>query len=193
MSTIELLEHLEVPLGEQQDASEFMSSLLDKLGDEDTSVGDQFRGKLRHTVTCNTCRSESHTTEEFLQLHLPINQTAKSTSCKHTCSPAYVQESYTRYAELRIASMVTQVIENVENLRGKDAFSCDRCCGRNPARRSTVLMSPPAHLILSLNRFQYVGNKQIKILTPVRVYNLLAHGCARTTSVCRSSLTIGCR
>ncbi|CAF1365027.1 unnamed protein product, partial [Rotaria sp. Silwood1] len=64
----------------QQDSHEFLTLLIESLHDElmdnyqNSSIGDLMHGKIRSTVKCLICKTETKTDDSFLSLPLPVRQ-----------------------------------------------------------------------------------------------------------------------
>jgi ubiquitin C-terminal hydrolase len=124
----------------QQDATEVLRLLLDMCSqcegeDRRKLVEGVFGGIGSATVTCSGCGTSSVTREPFTDLSVSFGES----SAAH--SPT-----------------VTECLKGlftVERLTGDAAFSCAACGGLRDATRELAIVSPPAHLIVTLNRFGF--------------------------------------
>ncbi|KAF0686686.1 Aste57867_21528 [Aphanomyces stellatus] len=142
----------------QQDASEFLHYVLDKLSSPggvsgvpkstfQDMVGRLFTGKYARRITCSRCEAVSTTVEEFMDMNVPVP----------TSSPASLEA-------LVQSQLATELLADA------NAYFCDACHDRVEAIKQTVVDHAPEHLILTMSRFQYNATRGVreKICTPVR-------------------------
>jgi len=119
---------------EQQDALEFLLSLLDTLSDDfkarrGNPVDSLIRGTLISKTACNACTTVSEKRDPFFVLCLPVE--ARS-----------LQESLTAY-------------QQSETLKGSEQYHCDKCRCKVDAKRNLEISDLPNLLIVCLKRFKW--------------------------------------
>lgn len=131
---------LNVRTGVQQDAQEFNKLLMDKLElvfrdssepSVQTFIPDQFSGRLRYTMHCQTCNAVSSRTTTFYEIRVQIID--KSCSLQD-CVNAYLQTEY---------------------FSGDNQYMCNACNAKRDAYRTTYIDSLPPVLNVQLMRFVY--------------------------------------
>eukprot|EP00742_Colponemidia_sp_Colp-10_P009277 GILJ01010105.1.p1 GENE.GILJ01010105.1~~GILJ01010105.1.p1 ORF type:complete len:842 (-),score=85.70 GILJ01010105.1:121-2559(-) len=126
--------------GVQQDASEFSKYLLDVVEANlarshlKDAVNDVFGGQWLHQVECSGCLNVSSRTEEFLDIPVSFDPTAKETSS--------------------LENLLANVFAS-ETLTGDNAYMCEYCQTKQDARRRHSISRFPSYLIITLNRFWY--------------------------------------
>ncbi len=134
--------------GRQEDAHDFVHavldachvSLLDDLGGEarfdsatraTSGVCHLFGGCTRSVVRCRRCGGVSATHEPFLTLPLDVAPRGVST----------------------LEEALAASFGGGEELRGGNAYACERCAALTPARKVARIAAPPNLLVLALKRY----------------------------------------
>jgi ubiquitin carboxyl-terminal hydrolase 36/42 len=120
---------------EQQDALEFLLSVLDQIHDESliskTWVETTFTGLIESHTVCTKCKTKSIKSDNFTVLTLP---------CKNSLSKS-------------LASFL-----ETEILTSENRFDCELTCkSKTDASKTVYLSKLPKILILCLKRFSYVA------------------------------------
>eukprot|EP00933_Yihiella_yeosuensis_P044225 TRINITY_DN39331_c0_g1_i1.p1 TRINITY_DN39331_c0_g1~~TRINITY_DN39331_c0_g1_i1.p1 ORF type:complete len:316 (-),score=52.67 TRINITY_DN39331_c0_g1_i1:53-889(-) len=149
--------------GEQQDVTETIRFIFDKLGSFDQPlIREVFAGELAEKVQCKVCGNIKSRPETFTDLVLsvpPEDQVIKSRILPTT--QALLDERL-KYEDL-----------------GPDCLvECPRCQSKQQAGKWCEIVSPPQHLCVCLNRFTFSMEKMdyIKEKTPVSVSGILKIG-----------------
>lgn len=145
------------PPGQQQDASEVLRFLLNTAlgGPSQGLVRAAFAGEMNEVTRCRSCGVEKRRPETFTELILPVPSEGHARS---------VQEILNE--KLRIHSM-------------DDGVACTACGMEKPGPHVwTEIVSPPRHLIVPLNRFDFdlAAGKIVKRKTPVKLSRILRLG-----------------
>ncbi|PAA56227.1 hypothetical protein BOX15_Mlig028393g1, partial [Macrostomum lignano] len=132
----------------QEDAHEFMRCLLDYMerncgGDKRRSAGSPagpirvlFGGRLKSSVLCTRCGTESRTFEDFMDLSLCIQYSSSLADClRKFVSPDLLKDS--------------------------NAYKCEKCRTKVTAKKSFSIASGPPILTVQLNRFQWGHSNKI--------------------------------
>ena len=160
----------------QQDAHEYLSFLLDQFHEElkvsvelvskelpnqdkmiisaqtawnyfllkhTSIVVDTFFGMLRKTVVCSNCNNRTYQWELFNSLKIPC-------------------DGETLYEWIR---------KEVNEVTDIDAYKCDSCNGRHPAKKYSHIWKMPKHLFILINRFQ---NNNMKNMTTCNLVDTLS-------------------
>eukprot|EP00698_Gefionella_okellyi_P007784 TRINITY_DN1904_c0_g1_i1.p1 TRINITY_DN1904_c0_g1~~TRINITY_DN1904_c0_g1_i1.p1 ORF type:complete len:719 (+),score=123.13 TRINITY_DN1904_c0_g1_i1:564-2720(+) len=124
--------------GEQQDSNEFGRALLERIEEEDGQfnhlIKDCFGGIITNVVRCHGCQTITRTQEPFLDLVLRLPEG----------DPQVVT--------------VDRLMRNWSSpclLSGDNMFACGLCKERCDGEQWTVLTTPPVHLLITVNRFEY--------------------------------------
>ena len=120
---------------EQQDALEYLLSLLDNLSDEmknrrGNPVDSLFKGTLLSQTTCISCRHVSDKKDPFFVFCVPVSE-------KATLQEALASQQ--------------------ETLQGADQYSCDKCRKKVDAVRSMEIAELPRIIVVGLKRFKWIG------------------------------------
>uniref|UniRef100_A0A182J346 Uncharacterized protein n=1 Tax=Anopheles atroparvus TaxID=41427 RepID=A0A182J346_ANOAO len=158
--------------GYQQDSSEFLSYLLDRLHEQEkkllhaashhqqqdtgsssasnpskTLVQNTFEGQLSVGCLCAVCNSANHTIETFRSLDL----------------------SFPDDRELAVAADGTHSVQKLldyfcssEKLVGENQYFCDRCQQLRDCERSVTVTVPPQNLILTVKHFRYDQSRNLR-------------------------------
>lgn len=163
--------------GFQQDSSEFLSYLLDRLHEQEkklfqvgghhqpqlsgmqltetsdgsinskTLVQKTFEGQLSVGCLCAVCHSTNHTIEAFRSLDL----------------------SFPDDSEMAVASDGTHSVQNLldyfcssEKLVGENQYFCDRCQQLRDCERSVTVSAAPQNLILTVKHFRYDQSRNLR-------------------------------
>ncbi|XP_053675152.1 ubiquitin carboxyl-terminal hydrolase 35 [Anopheles nili] len=160
--------------GYQQDSSEFLSYLLDRLHEQEkkllhggshqlqhsgglslsgaslegkTLVQKTFEGKLSVGCLCTVCDGSSHTMETFRSLDLSFpedNDLAAAEDGTHS-----VQKLLDYFC-------------SSEKLVGENQYFCDRCQQLRDCERSVTVTDPPQNLILTIKHFRYDQSRNLR-------------------------------
>ena len=142
--------------GEQQDVTETIRFVFDKLGGSDQELLKKvFAGQLHEMTQCKRCGNIRVRQEAFTDLVVPV-PTAKEV--KETGRVPTMQELLDERLKL-------------EELDAECLVNCDICRRMTQVRRWSEIASPPAHLCLCLNRFTFHFEKMLftKEKTPVKI------------------------
>ncbi|RNF26262.1 ubiquitin hydrolase [Trypanosoma conorhini] len=107
---------------------------------DNSVIYDLFGGVMRSKCVCSRCKKESLTFDPFLDLSLPMMQSAK--------------EAMTIEAALK-----ANFDDVEEKLRGGNQLLCARCKGLRDGKRSLKIKQWPKILVLHLKRFSDTGRK----------------------------------
>ncbi|KAL5011386.1 hypothetical protein ScPMuIL_009937 [Solemya velum] len=189
--------------GCQQDCSEFFKYLLVQLqeqetaamkrklsfsqqdGDGDTTpkerkidplstlVGQTFCGKMKITVTCLNCKTQSSNTEDFLDLSLAFPE--YKVSSQKTLAGGSAKTSEEAMSDVAdSSSSVTNIMTlndllryyfQPESLVEDNQYHCDKCNGLQDGQRRQEVVGNPEYLIFTLMRFSY--DAQLKARTKI--------------------------
>ncbi|XP_052866641.1 ubiquitin carboxyl-terminal hydrolase 35 [Anopheles cruzii] len=153
--------------GYQQDSSEFLSYLLDRLHEQEkkllhgggnvasgtvdagtkTLVQKTFEGRLSVGCRCTVCNSTNHTIEAFRSLDLAFPDDSSLTATGDGTHS--VQKLLDFYC-------------SSEKLVGENQYFCDRCHQLRDCDRSVTVTVPPQNLILTIKHFRYDQNRQLR-------------------------------
>ena len=128
----------------QQDAHEFLISLLDNLNDELKSrprhnpVELYMTGKLLSRTSCSVCRTISKKEDLFTTLCLPVDSGCTLTSA------------------------LASAYGHPELLTGENQFNCEVCRQRVDATRVLQVSNTPKILVFALKRFKWENGKAFK-------------------------------
>ncbi|EAY17694.1 Clan CA, family C19, ubiquitin hydrolase-like cysteine peptidase [Trichomonas vaginalis G3] len=151
--------------GLQQDAHEFLLSLLNKFDDEclcpsqktqneaTTPIRSFFAGKMKETTTCTQCRHEHKTVSSFFDINLPLT-----------------------------SDSISGCLENYMMSQEVASFECEKCKNKCTATKKQQLIDLPNVLILSLIRFQSNGKKMDDKITIDDELNLRLFNAYRRTA-----------
>uniref|UniRef100_A0A182QMG4 USP domain-containing protein n=1 Tax=Anopheles farauti TaxID=69004 RepID=A0A182QMG4_9DIPT len=162
--------------GYQQDSSEFLSYLLDRLHEQEkkllhgnaahpqqqqqhttlpliapnsskTLVQKTFEGQLSVGCLCTICDNTNHTIETFRSLDL----------------------SFPDESELAASGDGTHSVQSLldyfcssEKLVGENQYFCDRCRQLRDCERSVTVTVPPQNLILTIKHFRYDQSRNLR-------------------------------
>lgn len=137
-------------VGEQQDASEFAKHLLDGLERErrETLV---WQGTMCNVVTCCQCNQSTRRTESFVDISLVFPQQDVAGGNNHT-----------------LEGMLSSTLSRKDRMEGDNRYRCDSCATLVDAVISVEIVEPPMYLMLTLQRFQYIGGSSKKLLQNVK-------------------------
>ncbi|XP_076459651.1 uncharacterized protein LOC143292880 [Babylonia areolata] len=155
--------------GRQEDAHEFIRLLmdglqkacldghkkLDRLSKETTVIHQIFGGFLRSQVQCLKCSARSNTYEPFMDLSLNLKDVTT--------------------VEAALAKFVKP-----ETLDAANAYACERCRQKTPARKKFSLHKIPNVLTIQLNRFGFTRaagkiNKHIQFPDKLNIRPYMSH------------------
>ena len=142
--------------GEQQDVTETIRFVFDKLGGSDQLLlKEVFAGQLQEKIQCKVCGNVKIREETFTDLVLPV-PTAKE-----------VQQT----GRVPTTQMLFEERLKFEEMDAENLVSCDICQKKTQAGKWSEITSPPAHLCLCLNRFTFNLEKMdfTKEKTPVKI------------------------
>ena len=142
--------------GEQQDVTEAMRFVFEKLGGSDQQLlKEVFGGQLHEMTQCKECGNVKVREETFTDLVVPVPtaKEVKETGCVPTIQK--LLEEWLKFVELDAECLV----------------NCDVCQKKTQVGKWSEIASPPAHLCLCLNRFTFNIEKMdfTKEKTPVKV------------------------
>ena len=142
--------------GEQQDVTETIRFVFDKLGGSDQQLlKEVFAGQLHEMTQCKECGNVKVREETFTDLVVPVPtaKEVKETGCVPTIQK--LLEERLKFEELDAECLV----------------NCDVCQKKTQVGKWSEIASPPAHLCLCLNRFTFNIEKMdfTKEKTPVKV------------------------
>ena len=120
----------------------------------------ELTGSLRITTTCLVCRRESHRSEAFVALSLPVDGSHASVPVP---TPTPTLASYTVPAEatqllcggadpITVTTLLARSLGLPEALSGDNRYRCDGCGGLRDALRVALVDRLPPLLVLHLNR-----------------------------------------
>lgn len=142
--------------GEQQDVTETIRFVFDKLGSFDQPlIREVFAGELSEKTQCKACGNVKSRPETFTDLVLPV--------------PTENEVLQTRVVPTTQALLAARL--KFEALDADCLVHCDTCQTKQQAGKWCELVSPPAQLVICLNRFTFNMEKMdfTKEKTPVRV------------------------
>uniref|UniRef100_A0A2M4BG81 Putative ubiquitin carboxyl-terminal hydrolase 38 ubiquitin carboxyl-terminal hydrolase 38 n=1 Tax=Anopheles marajoara TaxID=58244 RepID=A0A2M4BG81_9DIPT len=162
--------------GYQQDSSEFLSYLLDRLHEQEkklllvgsgdgggaagssnkTLVQKTFEGQLSVGCRCTVCNITNHTIEAFRSLDLAFPD--DSTMTANGDGTHSVQKLLDFYC-------------SSEKLAGENQYFCDRCQHLRDCERSVTVTAPPQNLILTIKHFRYDQSRQLR----AKLMNKIVH------------------
>ena len=131
---------LNLQTGTQQDAQEFNKLLMEQLEtifkkatlqSVREFIPNQFCGKIKYTMKCQGCSTESHRTENFYELRVPIERGHDIEMC---LGKIFAMEYFT----------------------DSNKYMCSVCKMKQDAVRMTRIAQAPEILNLQLMRFVYV-------------------------------------
>jgi len=129
--------------GEQQDVTEALNFVLDKLGGHEQSlVNDTFGGSLSEMTQCLVCSSVKRRSESFTDLVLKVPS-----------------EQETQWYGAPSAQQLLDRRLEWESMSSEDKVWCDYCNCEQQAGRWSEITKPPAHLCIQLNRFNFDPQK----------------------------------
>ena len=149
---------------QQQDSAEFGQLLLDRVEGETKGirgaprlVSGVFGGVVASAVRCGTCGACSTQREEMeafcISLDLPARDVgAKPPAAPHVCSCQLLTQHFAA-EDLEASSSISDTGERVS----VPIYNCDHCAGLVPATKTTVVMEPPRHMLVTLKRFTFDG------------------------------------
>ncbi|CAE8691668.1 unnamed protein product, partial [Polarella glacialis] len=149
--------------GEQQDVTETIRFIFDKLGSFDQPlIREVFGGELAEKVKCRVCGTVKSRMETFTDLVLAV--------------PSEEQVMRTRILPTTQALLEERL--KFESLDADCLVHCDTCQSNQQAGKWCEIVSPPQHLCICLNRFTFNMEKMdfTKEKTPVRVDGVLKIG-----------------
>jgi len=142
--------------GEQQDVTETVRFVFDKLGgNEQALIREVFAGELSEKTMCSVCGFVKSRSETFTDIVLPV-PTEKQVKKSGVIPTA--QDLLDRRLQF-------------ENLGADNLLQCDQCQMKQQAGKWSEIMSPPMHLCIQLNRFNYDVKSMSfsKEKTPIRI------------------------
>eukprot|EP00922_Rhytidocystis_sp_ex-Travisia-forbesii_P005527 GHVS01008052.1.p1 GENE.GHVS01008052.1~~GHVS01008052.1.p1 ORF type:complete len:534 (+),score=135.84 GHVS01008052.1:134-1603(+) len=152
----------EYQTGQQQDVTEAARHVLEALGgQEEALVKLVFGGVLVQRVQCRTCGRVSERQEACQDFAFPVP------------SESFVEEQVKENRKFKLPS-VQQYFDTYikkEQLVGDNMYMCDNCNSKREALKWNEILSPPAYLLLILNRYSWslYSNEKKKIPTHVDV------------------------
>eukprot|EP00300_Choanocystis_sp_HF-7_P030397 c39225_g1_i1.p1 GENE.c39225_g1_i1~~c39225_g1_i1.p1 ORF type:complete len:639 (-),score=146.72 c39225_g1_i1:92-1855(-) len=171
-----LLQALDFNDGRQHDASEFLrglvNAMIDEIPKEEINLAKSVFGfQTLGVVKCDVCGHSSEMREDAIDLSLdlcPVLTHSQLASAQTPDAPS-VAVSLDSLLERYFTPM---------RLDGKDRYQCDNCAALTPATRSTHLTCLPETLMITLNRFRYCKNEQIrkKLFNQVLVSDVIVFG-----------------
>ena len=149
-------------IGTQQDANEFLTSLLTKIaieekhgcgtiqdsdhegkGETRKSLIDQlFRFRTKKTITCTKCGRKSETEE--------------------VCNSLLLQPKKESNENIKTIDEAMQYFFRGEVLQGENAYSCEKCNELVKGTKNLSLMEGPNVLVISLGRFSVVFDENMQ-------------------------------
>eukprot|EP00438_Fugacium_kawagutii_P025822 Skav200500 [mRNA] locus=scaffold450:321056:323736:- [translate_table: standard] len=142
--------------GEQEDVTETIRFVFDKLGGSDQLLlHEVFSGQLRENTQCSECGNVKVREETFTDLVLPV-PTAKE-----------VEKS----GIVPTIQVLLQDRLKFEHMDSDNLVECPVCQKKTHAGKWSEISRPPAHLVLCLNRFTFDMDKMdfTKEKTPVKI------------------------
>jgi ubiquitin C-terminal hydrolase len=134
-------------LGRQQDASEYLRHLLNRLEEERSSIIEPLlQGKLQRTYTCGHCKEKTRREETFLDLPLSIPEDCSGS--KVSVSGNFIE------GEISVSTMLENCLKS-SRFTGEDQLSCKVCGCLRDHTCTQVVLNKPEYLILTVNRFSY--------------------------------------
>eukprot|EP00927_Polykrikos_kofoidii_P031181 TRINITY_DN26851_c0_g1_i1.p1 TRINITY_DN26851_c0_g1~~TRINITY_DN26851_c0_g1_i1.p1 ORF type:complete len:1033 (+),score=188.17 TRINITY_DN26851_c0_g1_i1:366-3464(+) len=149
--------------GEQQDVTETVRFLFDKLGGYDQAlIREVFAGELCEKFICQVCGNVRSNPETFSDIVLTV--------------PTQEEVAKTQIVPA-IQDLVNQRL-NFEYLDDDNLLFCEACQTKQRTGKWCEIVSPPAHLCICLNRFSFNVQKMefTKEKTPIQVDGSLQIG-----------------
>ena len=131
----------------QQDAQEFLRFFLDRIAfEQHQSVVELFRGSLKSTVTCLSCKTVREKIDPFLDLSLDI-------PIFRVCVR---KNRLNRTYETRPLDLVDclKSFTALEMLRSTELYYCTMCQSRERCSKKMEIQQLPQLLVLHLKRFR---------------------------------------
>eukprot|EP01071_Lankesteria_metandrocarpae_P001413 Lankesteria_metandrocarpae@DN152_c0_g1_i1.p1 len=125
----------------QQDAHEGLQFLFTAFGGSDKSlIRLIFSGEVIHKIRCGTCLNETRRNETTYDFSFPVLSEATARKKKAKLS---VQRYFNNFMK-------------VEILSGDNKYKCEKCDKEVPqAHKWTEILSPPAHIVVVLQRYSW--------------------------------------
>lgn len=142
--------------GEQQDVTECIRLVFDKLGGyEQSLIRDTFAGELSEMTQCQVCGNVRGRPETFTDLVLSVP----------------TEEQVMQSGMLPNIQMLFNQRLQFEMMTDDNLLHCEKCNKNTRAGKWAEITSPPRHLCICLNRFTYNVQKQdfAKEKTPIKI------------------------
>ncbi|CAJ1372296.1 unnamed protein product [Effrenium voratum] len=142
--------------GEQQDVTETIRFVFDKLGGSDQPlIREVFAGNLQEKLQCKVCGTVKEREETFMDLVLSVPTEQQVTASGVVPTTQMLLNERLKFEELDDDCLVT----------------CERCQEKRKMGKWCEIVSPPAHLCICLNRFTFNMEKMdfTKEKTPIKV------------------------
>lgn len=149
--------------GEQQDVTECIRFIFDKLGSfEQPLIREVFAGELSEKLRCQVCATIKTRPETFTDLVLPV--------------PTADEVEKTGVVPT-VQNLLDQRLQ-FELMDEDEPVNCDTCNQKQRFGKWCEIVSPPAHLCVCLNRFSFdlKAMAMIKEKTPVKVDGVVQIG-----------------
>ena len=116
----------QIEWGEQNDANDFVTLVMDTLDQESKSFSKIFNGENTVLFTCGTCEHRQCNRDTFCVLNVPCTSTS-------------------------VGAMIERHMDPVR----LDDYTCDRCKVKGTTLRTTAAVRLPLLLVVSLKRFAF--------------------------------------
>lgn len=149
--------------GEQQDVTECIRLVFDKLGGyEQSLIRDTFAGELKENTQCQVCGNIRGRPETFTDLVLSVP----------------TEEQVMQSGMLPNTQILLNQRLQFEMMTDDNLLHCEQCQKNTKAGKWAEITSPPKHLCICLNRFTYNVQKQdfAKEKTPIKIDGTLQIG-----------------
>ena len=142
--------------GEQQDVTETIRFVFDKLGGSEQSLLKEiFAGQLQEKIQCKECGNVRVREETFTDLVVPVP----------------TEDAVKASGIVPTIQMLLEQRLQFEEMDSDNLVECEHCQRKTQAGKWSEITSPPFHLCLCLNRFTFSLEKMdfTKEKTPVKV------------------------
>ena len=142
--------------GEQQDVTETIRFVFDKLGGSEQSLLKEiFAGQLQEKIQCKECGNVRVREETFTDLVVPVP----------------TEDAVKASGIVPTIQMLLEQCLQFEEMDSDNLVECEHCQRKTQAGKWSEITSPPFHLCLCLNRFTFILEKLdfTKEKTPVKV------------------------
>jgi ubiquitin carboxyl-terminal hydrolase 22/27/51 len=164
----------------QQDAHEFLGFLLNSLHEADINdeskqdaqncecvIHQTFSGMMRSTVTCNTCKNTTATSEPFMDLSLDVKNAGTRTIKKKLG-----MINGTQTIKEAIPVDLTECLERFTTAEtlSSDSYQCRKCNAAREAKKKLSLVQLPPTIPIHLKRFSHskANSQSTKVDSRVR-------------------------